>query len=283
MPDEPRTPSDPAQLFAGFLEAQGETARHIFESVLPGFTPPFAERSDLQGLADAAGELQKLWRGVLERQDLSDKMPPILTDPAQWLEYLEAAYRQMPLAHPARQTEIWRQNFELWENVLGQYGIGPRAQKADGEAPELPFKDRRFADPRWREQPVFALIHQTYLMAGRQLLAAVEDAEGLDDFARDQLRFAMRTTIEALSPANFPMINPVVLDTTLARQGENLVKGMERMVADLERGQLTHTDDSAFELGKNVAVTPGKVVHETRLFQLIQYSPVTDQVLEEGL
>src|SRR5690606_34314841 len=116
------------------------------------------------------------------------------------------------------------------------------------------------ADPRWREQPVFALIHQTYLMIASQLLASVDDAEGIEEHDREQLRFTMRTMLDALCPANFPMINPVVLEKTIEQHGANLVKGMERLAADLEKGRLTHTDESSFELGKNIATTPGKVV-----------------------
>ena len=101
---------------------------------------------------------------------------------------------------------------------------------------------------------------------------------GVEDGERDQLRFALRNVLDAMSPSNFPLTNPVVLERTLDTHGANLVKGMERLMADLEKGQLTHTDSSAFTLGENIACTPGKVVHETPLYQLIQYSPATEEV-----
>ena len=106
----------------------------------------------------------------------------------------------------------------------------------------------------------------------------VDEVEGLAPDEREQLRFATRTVLDAMSPANFPLTNPVVLERTMETHGANLVKGMERLAADLEKGQLTHTDSSAFRLGENIACTPGKVVHETPLYQLIQYQPATDQV-----
>ncbi|HBQ92506.1 MAG TPA: class I poly(R)-hydroxyalkanoic acid synthase, partial [Erythrobacter sp.] len=87
--------------------------------------------------------------------------------------------------------------------------------------------------------------------------------DGLSDDKREQLRFTTRTMTDAASPANFPLLNPVVMERTLETQGENLVTGMEHLLADLRRGQLSHTDASAFTLGENIAVTPGKVVHET--------------------
>src|SRR5690606_21948184 len=112
-----------------------------------------------------------------------------------------------------------------------------------------------------------------------RVLEAVDAVEGLADRERDQLRFATKSVIDALSPANFPLTNPLVLRRTIETHGENLAKGMERLARDLERGQLTHTDAAQFRLGETIACTPGKVVHRTELYELIQYSPVTDSVL----
>src|SRR5690606_3834895 len=116
-----------------------------------------------------------------------------------------------------------------------------------------------------------------------RILEKVDEVEGLDESEREQLRFATRSVLDAMSPANFPLMNPVVLERTLETHGENLVKGMERLARDLEKGQLTHTDSSAFRLGETIACTPGKVVFETPLFQLIQYAPQTDEVLATPL
>jgi len=171
----------------------------------------------------------------------------------------------------------------MWQQVLGQYGLGPDGQpEAKGE-PDLPRTDRRFADPRWRAHPAYALIHQTYLFLAERVADMVDKMEGLSDDKREQLRFTTRTITEAASPANFPLLNPVVMERTLETRGENLVKGMEHLLADLRRGQLSHTDASAFKLGENIAVTPGKVVHETPMYQLIQYSPSTETVLDVPL
>jgi polyhydroxyalkanoate synthase subunit PhaC len=113
--------------------------------------------------------------------------------------------------------------------------------------------------------------------------AAVDAVEGVSDEERQQLRFATRSVLDAMSPANFPLMNPVVLERTIETQGENLVKGMERLAHDLEAGQLTHADSSRFVLGENVAATPGQVIHRSHLFELIHYTPATDQVLATPL
>jgi polyhydroxyalkanoate synthase len=281
MADDTPSASDPAAIFAAMLKAQGETASNILGRFVAGAELPMPAEHELKEWAEAARAIQQKWVEFREQQELPDRLPPFLTDPSQWLETLEAFYRHLPLADPRKQQQLWQHGVELWENVLGQYGIGPKAANdADPEVVELPFADRRFADPKWREQPVFALIHQTYLLFAGSLLASVDEIEGLEEHEREQLRFATRTMLDALSPANYPMINPVVLERTIARHGENLVKGIERLTKDLERGQLTHTDAGAFELGVNIASTPGKVVHETPLYQLIQYSPSTAEVLD---
>ncbi len=283
MADKSSSSNDPSQLFADMLKAQGNAARQIFGQFMPETDIPLPGQDDIDEWSKSAAELQKLWLQFGEQQELPDQIPPLLTDPASWMEYMEAFYRQMPLAHPERQAGLWRQGMDLWEDVLGQYGIGPRQSQRAEDTPQLPLKDRRFSDPRWSEQPVFALIHQTYLMIAQQLLGSVDEIQDVEEQDREQLRFAMRTMLDAMSPANFPMVNPVVLERTMEQHGENLVKGIERLSADLEKGQLTHTSGEAFKLGENIAITPGKVVHETPLYQLIHYSPTTDTVLETPL
>jgi polyhydroxyalkanoate synthase len=195
---------------------------------------------------------------------------------------MQAWYEQVPSMDPERQQAMWAESVELWERILEHFTREGEAED-EGEERHFPRKDRRFADPAWREQPVFALIHQTYLLLAERVSEAVDKVEGLDDEEREQLRFATQSVIDAMSPANFPMMNPVVLERTIESHGENLVKGMERLAVDLEKGQLTHTDTSKFVLGENVAATPGKVIYETELFQLIQYTPSTPEVLEVPL
>ena len=275
---------DAGEIFAEMLQLQSDAARAAFDGFL-GYTAEVAAEGEdaaeaIGNWSSAAARMQDMWAEFRAQQQLGNVDLPLLADPAQWMEMMQAWQRQLPLADPVRQQALMREGYELWEEVLGQYGIGPKAKEGAPAEPKLPRSDRRFADPAWREQPVFALIHQTYLLMAERLQAIVDDLEGLDEDERESLRFATRTAIEAASPANFPLTNPLVLEKTIESHGENLVKGMERLAHDLEKGQLTHTQDDAFQLGRNLAMTPGKVVYETRLFQLIQYSPATEQVLE---
>jgi len=176
-----------------------------------------------------------------------------------------------PMAWMTAGAEAWSKGMEAWSQMLGQY-------TAAGEQ-----KDRRFASPEWRDNPIFDTVRQSYLAISDKLLGTVEEIEGLDDGARDRLRFATKGFVEAMSPANFMATNPDVMKRTVETKGENLLAGLKNMLADITRGQVTQSPEGAFELGRNLATTPGKVVYETKLFQLIQYEPTTDEVLEVPL
>lgn len=191
---------------------------------------------------------------------------------------------QMPwlnmFADPAKiaqqQTEMWTQGLAIWQRALG--GEAPNtelAEKAD--------KDKRFAAPQWRDNPLFDMIRQSYLLVSERLLGSVDTLEGVDPKQREKLRFVTRNFVDAMAPSNFAATNPLVLERAMATKGESLLKGLEHMLQDVSKGQLTHTDDEAFEVGRNIAVTPGKVVKRTPLYELIQYTPATDQVHETPL
>ncbi|WP_294392457.1 class I poly(R)-hydroxyalkanoic acid synthase [uncultured Sphingomonas sp.] len=137
--------------------------------------------------------------------------------------------------------------------------------------------DRRFKGAQW-EEPLFDLIRQSYTAIADQLLKGVDAAEGLDPRMKEQLRFTTRSFVDAMSPANFALTNPQVLDRIFETRGRNLITGLERMLADIGKGQITHVGAGAFEVGKNLAVTPGKVIKETPLYQLIHYAPTTPRV-----
>jgi polyhydroxyalkanoate synthase len=147
----------------------------------------------------------------------------------------------------------------------------------------LADKDRRFNAAQWRETPIFDVIRQAYLIFCDHWLKGVDSLEGLSPRQRDRLKFAARFVADALSPANFPLTNPQVLERIFETRGENLLRGLEHMLADIGRGQLTHTRAAAFEVGRNIAATPGKVVYETPLYQLIHYTPSTANVLATPL
>ena len=269
--------------FTNLFEAPAKFARALFAPMAEaaGGNPLSAE--DMRHWAEVGTKLQTMWLEY-QAEQLADPQALVpWMDPARWMGLAQDWYRQMPLADPAQQQALWQEGMEVWQQVLAQYGLGAGGQEEARDAADMPRRDRRFADPRWRAPPAYALIHQTYLFLAERVVEMVDRIDGLSDDKREQLRFTTRTMTDAASPANFPLLNPVVMERTLETQGENLVTGMEHLLADLRRGQLSHTDASAFTLGENIAVTPGKVVHETPLYQLIQYTPTTDTVLATPL
>ena len=192
-----------------------------------------------------------------------------------------AALSQQLLAHPMTlvetQAEFWQDYLTLWQRTT---------QKMLGFATEPviePAKDdRRFRHEQWSENSVFDFIKQSYLLSARCLHGTVRGADGLDDVTRRKLEFHTRQLVDALSPSNFAHSNPEVVAATMESGGGNLVKGLENLLDDLERGKgelkVSMTDREAFEIGKNIATTPGKVVYQNELMQLVQYTPTTKQV-----
>lgn len=142
--------------------------------------------------------------------------------------------------------------------------------------------DRRFTATQW-EHPVFDLVRQSYQVMSEYMLTAADQLVGLADHDKAKMNFALRSIIEAMSPANSPFTNPVALERAMETNGASLISGMQNLIQDMQRGQITHTDPTAFKLGENIAATKGKVVHQTPLYQLIQYDPTTEDVLETPL
>jgi polyhydroxyalkanoate synthase len=165
-------------------------------------------------------------------------------------------------------AESWAQGLQAWGEMLG---LGGKGQEK---------KDRRFSAPEWRENPLFDQIRQTYLALSDKLLGTVDQIEGIDRETRAKLKFATQSFVDAMSPSNFALTNPQVLKKTIETRGENLLNGLANMLKDIAAGQLKQTKHGVFEVGKNLATTPGKVIRETPLYQLIQYTPATDEVLE---
>lgn len=186
-----------------------------------------------------------------------------------------AAEAMQGLAEAGTQAvNFWRQGIDSWAPLLAPLAAAGR----DKVHP----RDKRFAGAEW-EHPVFDLMRQGYSVMSDYLLGAVENLDNVPPEQRARIAFAVRTIVEAMSPANSPFTNPVALNRAVETKGQSLMTGMQHLVEDLKRGQMTHTDPLAFRLGENIAVTPGKVVHQTPLYQLIQYAPATESVLKTPL
>jgi polyhydroxyalkanoate synthase len=228
--------------------------------------------------APSLADLQH-WTGMIGRAQ--QMMLEALGDSMRHAERAGADMAALPdladtagLAH--MQADFWKDSAALWQRFL-KPGDEPNPLAAAAD------KDRRFSAQQWRDSPVFDMIRQSYLMISEHLLKSVDALDTVDERQREQLRFATRAFTDAMSPSNFLLTNPQVLEKTFETRGQNLLKGLEHMLADVKKGQLTHTDPTAFEVGRNVAATPGKVIHETPLYQLIQYTPTTDEVYETPL
>ncbi len=178
--------------------------------------------------------------------------------------------------------EFWQSAIQLCQSsTMGLLGF-------EAEPVIEPDKgDRRFHHEDWARQPIFMCIKQSYLLVSQWMRSMVADVDGLDDHTAEKVKFFTERILDAMSPTNFAITNPAVLEKIRETKGGSLVHGLKNMLEDLERGQgqlkIQMTDTSAFELGKNVAVTPGKVVYQCRMFQLIQYAPTTEKVFERPL
>jgi len=138
--------------------------------------------------------------------------------------------------------------------------------------------DKRFSAPDWQQNAVFDALKQSYLLIATTWLRAVEGIEGMDAKQRRKLTFVLRQFLDAISPTNFAFTNPEVIHETIATGGQNLVKGMQHLLRDIAEGEIQITDTSDFQVGKNLAITPGQVVYRNQLIELIQYTPTTEQV-----
>jgi polyhydroxyalkanoate synthase len=173
------------------------------------------------------------------------------------------------------QARLWQSS---WMKMLG----------VESQAVAEPAKgDARFKDEDWSHNFLFDYMKQSYLLAARHIQHAVSEVEGLSPESEKKVAFFTRQYMDALSPSNFLMTNPQVLKETLASGGQNLVRGLNNLLADIEKGggelRISMTDETAFQLGKNVATTPGKVVFQNDLMQLLQYQPTTNEVYKRPL
>ena len=158
----------------------------------------------------------------------------------------------------------------LWQTMLEKPAVAGTSASEAGMV-----GDRRFNGPAWAESPVYDYLRQSYLINADYLKQVAEVSPVSDDLARNRLRFMTRQFIDAMAPSNFAATNPEFVKAALETKGESITRGLQNLIGDLEKGSISMTDDSAFEVGRNLAVTPGAVVFENELIQLIQYSPST--------
>ena len=231
-----------------------------------------------RSMAGIAEHSQRLVSGFLARQTADQRMPE--SDPLN----IGGAFMEMTTKMMANPVRVMEANLSLWQDYLGLWqNTASRMMGQDTEPVVAPaHDDRRFRDQSWQENSVFDFIKQSYLLTSRWMQSTVAGVEGLDDETARKVDFYTRQFAEAMSPSNFLMTNPEVLRATMESGGENLLRGLENLLSDLERGdgklRISMTDDDAFQVGENIATTPGKVVFRNELMELIQYTPATDKV-----
>jgi len=180
------------------------------------------------------------------------------------------------------QLSLWNDYMTLWQRTAQRFLGGSAEPMIEPSA-----GDRRFRDKAWTDNTLFDFIKQSYLLTARWLQGTVKQVDGIDERTARKVDFYTRQFVDAIAPSNFLLTNPEVLRATIESRGENLINGLKNLLDDLERGKgrlaIKMTDMAAFRIGENIAVTPGKVVYQNDLLQLIQYEPTTTAVKRRPL
>jgi polyhydroxyalkanoate synthase subunit PhaC len=233
-----------------------------------------------KNMATAAEKCQRIMQEFLARQ--AQDIPNTPFDPLNvGGAFMELFARIMsdPVKLLEKQFELWQDYMHLWQSAAQQL-LGTEKKPVI----EPDSRDRRFKDEAWQQNALFDFLKQSYLLSARWLQHSVNDVSGLDQHTARKIDFYTRQFVDALSPSNFLITNPEVLKATIESNGQNLVNGLENLLEDLERGKghlrISMTDTDAFEVGKNIAVTKGKVVYQNDLIQLIQYEATTREVFK---
>lgn len=235
-----------------------------------------------------AGQLQNI---AAQSQALMQRFLSGQTDPTQLgmgdtstlgFDFADLTTKMMtdPSAVAKAQIDLFNDSLAVWQKTTERMFM---LRPLEEDAP----KDKRFKHPEWSENAIFSFVKESYLVAAKSVLSAIRDVKGMDEAAARKVDFYTRQFVDALSPSNFITTNPEVLTATLESGGQNLLRGLENLLGDLERGEgrlsIKMTDMNAFRLGENIAATPGKVIYQNELMQLIQYTPSTSEVRRRPL
>lgn len=232
----------------------------------------------MNSMQDFADRSQRIMTKFLESQAEDDGFQ--IPDPyvvGKAFMKASAQLMQDPQKLAQAQADLWQEYTALWQHVT-QRMLG---QESDPVAKPVPG-DRRFKDEAWEEEVYFDAVKQYYLLTARWIKSTMADVKGIDESTQAKVDFYTRNFVQSLAPTNFIATNPTVLKEAVETQGQSLLKGFQHFLDDLEAGKgklrVSMTDATAFELGKNIASTPGKVVYQNELIQLIQYEPTTEKV-----
>ncbi|MFB4205445.1 Poly(3-hydroxyalkanoate) polymerase subunit PhaC [wastewater metagenome] len=241
-------------------------------------TPTEVDPEELaRSLAQIAEKSQQLVKDFIARQEGSQLSMDDALHMSRLFQDLYGRLMSDPMALAQAQMAFWQDYMALVQSTtLRLWGLEAEPVR------EPDAKDKRFRHESWEESPVFDFLKQSYLLTADYIHNTVKNVDGLDEKTARQIDFYTRQYIDAMSPSNFLATNPEVLQKTVETRGQNLLRGLNNLLEDLERGggklNIRMTDPNAFEVGRDLAVTPGKVVAETDLCQVIQYAPATEEV-----
>lgn len=237
-----------------------------------------------QNIARALEELGKAAAAWVEPRDSgtnTENPAEPVSDMVKTLSKVGQYWMEDPNRAIEAQTSLLTSYFDLWSQSV------QKLSQEDYEDPFAARKDRRFSDPDWQEQPFFELLRNAYWVTSDWAERMVAQTNGLDDHTRHKAEFYVRQITQALSPTNFALTNPEIYKETAAQNGENLVRGMGMLAQDIAAGKgelkVRMVDKTPFKMGENIAATPGQVVAQNDLCQIIQYEPSTDKVLKTPL
>src|SRR5918997_2478542 len=263
-------------------------------SATPGASVPWLTKPGIS----TGEEAEPLPRGAIANDPLLSAMDKVLDAnplrdimPLDWLEITRALQTlwMREMSDPARAMQVatdynrrlFEKSMDVWSDAMARFWGMPRQEEKEEEG----TSDPRFSASEWDLNPFYAMLRETYFLATEYLLnEADETADGKEDTEEQRrLKFHLQQFVEAMAPTNFLLTNPEVLKRAFETGGTSLVEGARNLVSDIEEGSLSQVDAEAFEVGEDLATTPGKVVHRNRLMELIQYEPQTEQVYEVPL
>src|SRR5918992_806840 len=220
--------------------------------------------------------VEKLW----DANPLQNVLPINWVEITRALQTLWAREMSDPARATQRATEynqrFFQTTMEVWSDAEARFWGLPRQEKEEeGKKP-----DKRFSDPEWEANPYYRTLKESYLLASEYLLEEADETDGQDTDEQRRLKFHLRQFVGAMAPVNFLLTNPAALRRIMETGGTSLAEGARNLLADLREGRLSMTDTTAYELGENIAVTPGKVVYRNERIELIQYEPQTEKVYE---
>jgi polyhydroxyalkanoate synthase len=245
--------------------------------------PDFGALSkNMAQFVEEAGKATAAYMRPIEERRVSPGLSAEVGDVVKTLGHVAESWLSDPQKVVEAQSRLGTQFLELWASTLKRMQGGEAEPVAKPEP-----KDGRFQDPEWSQNPIFDFLKQAYLITTRWADDMVDRADGVDDHTRRKAGFYVKQISSALSPSNFLATNPELIRETIRESGANLVRGMKMLAEDIEAGKgelkLRQSDPSRFQVGVNMANTPGKVVFRNDLIELIQYAPVTDTVLKRPL